>query len=509
MKRFNYILCCVIILLLSAVSSAGAIGVQPLDIKIAAKPGETVPFKFLIASTENEPANIKISMAQPVQRLDGAFNFQPVSLESFPEFKWINFTNSEFVLSRGAEREISGSVKIPTDAKGFHLFSIMVEHVSAQKTASINLSVVYVVKVEIDIDMPAPRFTSRVSDLEMVKGPKGEPNIQFKVKNSSIVPFSTNASVSIRDNLTKRLIETVELKPGFYWENRLEPVVLPDATVQFAGFPKKVLMPGKYDIQLFFRYAASGQVLLTKTIEVKDGDYVYPARKLHITQISPDIVSFSGRPGMTSVKGIKFQNGSNKPVKIILRSMEISKDYPFSIFKNATVEYQNGQEFILGPGRMAVAVIIVKLPKDAAIQGNYGLLKVLTFSADGNPEPIEQSEINLEALILGKINLSAETADLSVTRDGGKVLLSAVIKNTGNAKITPRGVIYLKDSSGKSVDSVQMAVQGENKDLLPQKLTTLSGMTNEKLVPGKYTAQVRIIEGNEEIGNTAIEFQVK
>ncbi len=509
MKRLLYILFGVLVLISTVTFPVFAVGVQPMEIKISGKPGAIVPFKVTVMSVEKTPVTIKVSLAQTIQKLNGAYDFRPANPETSSEAKWIDFNNADLVIPKGGQKEITGTVKIPLKAKGFRLFSILVEQPSAKKTESLNLSVIYAVRLEINVDFPVPRPTARVSDFEMVQGPKGEPCLQFKTNNSSLIPFATNASVSVRNSLTKRLIEKVQLRPAFYWENHYEPVILADSSVQFIGTPMEALLPGKYDLQLFFRYAASGQILLSKSVEVKTGDYVYSAQQLRITKIEPDNIVLTGRPGGTVMKGIKLVNKSNKPVKVLLGSSEINTDYPYSIFKNTIVEFKNGREFLLKPGRMAVAIIMVNLPKNSPVQGNYGLLKVMTFATDGNPNPIEQFEINLEAVISGEYVLSAETTDLVAVRDNDRLLLSVVIKNTGNIKITPKCTIYLKDRNGKSADTIELTTQGDDNSVLPLKLITLSGTTNEKLTPDDYKAEVKIFQENKMVGNSIIDLQVK
>jgi hypothetical protein len=509
MKRLIFILVGVLLLLLPLASTTDAVGIQPLEINITAKPGAVVPFKIQLKSTDKRAKIINFSLARPTQRLDGGFEFKSADPGAFLELKWISFDTSSVTIPQGGEREIIGKVNIPRNAKGSHMFTIMAEQPPVEKTGALLLSVIYAIKLTVNVDAPVPRLTAQISDFAMVKGPKAEPCIQFKVNNTSPMEYSTNASIIIRNSQTKKLIEKVQLKPKVYMKKNYDPVVLPDATVLFSGFPKEALLPGKYDMQLFFRYAISGQILQTKTVEIKPGDYIYPAAKLRIIRVDPNDISLTAKPGTSAMKGIKFENRSDKSIKIRLKLKDINTDYPYSILKNISIEFKNGQEFTIGPGRMAVAVLSARFPKEASIQGNYGLLEMTAFAADGNDSnPIEEFDLNLEGVTLGKYILRAEATDLIAVHDGQKLLFSAVIKNTGNIKITPKSIVYLKNSVGKPIDTIQLETPNNNDPVLPGKLITLTGTTNEKLAPGKYKAEFKIIQENEEIGKTVLDVQV-
>ncbi len=510
MKRLILTLFSALFLLISLASTSIAVGIQPLEVNIKAKAGSVVQFKIQLKSTEKQAEIIKFSMAQPIQRLDGGFEFKPIDPKVFPEIKWIKFDAMNVTVPTNGEEYVTGSVNIPRDAKGSHMYAIMAEQPPVKTTGPLVLSVVYAIKLMVNIDAPVPRLTAQISDFVMAKGPKGEPCIQFKLNNNSLEEYSTNAWIQIRNNLTKKLIEKVQLKPKVYVKNNYDPVILPNSTVLFSGFPKEALLPGKYDIQLFLRYGASGQILLTKTVEVKAGDYRYPAAKLRAIRLEPNQINLTAKPGASAMKGIKLENMSDKTVKIKLKLMDINTDYPYSILNNTSVELKNGREFTIGPGRIAVAILSVKVPKGAPAQGNYGYIGVTAFAADGDDsKPIEEFEINVEAVTLGKHILGAEATDISAACDNDKFLLSAVIRNTGNIKVAPKCIIYLKNSEGKFVDAVQLETQNDNDTVLPNKLITLTGVTNGKLTPGKYDAELKITQENNEIGKTILDLQIK
>lgn len=507
MKRYIFVIF-IALFAVTFMSTVDAVSVQPMVIKIKAKPGETVPFKIKLAAKEKFPENINLSLVQPIQQPSGAFEFKTVEPETFPEIKWVSLNTPSIIIAPGQEREIIGSIKAPFSARGYHMVALLVEQPPQRNTEDVVLKVRYAVKIEINIDAIAPRPAVAITGFEMIKGDKGEPRFQFTVKNTSQQQYGMDASVILRNSNTKKLIQRIQLKPGYYWKNNYEAVIIPGSVLQFFGNPKEALLPGIYDCQLVFRYGTSYQIIKKITVEVKPGDFIYPPGQLRITRMDASSITFSAKPGASSMKGIKIENRSEKAIKVILKLDGSNISDSFSISKNTIFEFKNGKEFIIEPGRSTVAVVSVKFPKDARIQGNYGNLIATTFLNDGM-QPIEESTIPVEAFLIGKHIITAEIADLSTSPDNDKILFSAIVKNTGNIKISPQVAVNLKNEQGRYVDSLQLTSQGDNSIALPTKLLTLTGLANRKLTPGKYKAEAKVLENDQEIGSSVFDVQVK
>lgn len=505
MKRLIPIFLKCIILLLWINTIVSAAGVQPLEIKITGKPGTSVPFKIKFSSTTKQAETLKISLAQPTQRLDGGFEFKPVDPQMFPEAKWISLNTSSITIPQGSEAFLTGVVKIPFDARGTRMLAILAEQPPTENTG-LRLAVIYGIKLAITIDAPLPRPTIQISDFEITKGSKGEPNIEFKAKNTSLAEYPTKASVVIRNSQTKKLIEKIQLKPKIYWKNDFDPVILPEATLLYTGFPKEVLLPGDYDLQLFFRYGTSGQTIITKKVTIKAGEFNYSTAKLRLIRVEPNELCFTGKLGATSTKALKFENKSDKKVKIILKPIEIADSYRFSILKNTKIELKNGHELTIEPGRMGVSILSVKYPENSPVQGNYGLLKVSVHNEDN--EVIDEFTVMLEALVSGKYQTSAEVADLTTNQNHGELTLAAIIKNTGNVKISPEVTINLKNQDGKILNVIKLNSESEESNVLPERLTTFTGVTTESISPGKYKAEVIILKDSQEINRKTFEIKI-
>ncbi|NLY74572.1 MAG: hypothetical protein GX075_04645 [Firmicutes bacterium] len=486
-----------------------ALGVQPLVIEMKPKPGETVPFTINLIATEKTSEEVKIALYQPLQLPTGELSFRKPDPADFPEGQWVKLNRDNALVMPDGKVDVGGSVKIPLDAKGSHNIIVMIEP-AAQKMGSMELRVRYAARLSIEVDAPGLRPTARVSDFEIVRGEKGEPVISIKAENTSLLDYLTSASVTIRDHHTKKLLERVDLRPEIGWRyQNTETRLMRGCMLHYYGSPKEALLPGEYDLRLFYRFGNSGQIMLSQTVNIKAGDFVYPAAKLRRIKITPEEVAFSGKPGTASTKGIRFENRSDKKVKVILQPEEIETGYPYSLMEKTAVEFKNPQEFTLEPGRMAVSIIGVRFPKDAPAQGYYGYLKVRVITDDPMPVVIEEYKINLEAVVPGKHQISAELTGLSGDRDGEKYVLAAIVKNTGNIKISPFAEIVLKDKDGRLAGAAKLTAEETGPpSVIPTKLITLTGSL-EDIKPGSYKAELKLFEGTVEIGNFDSKLEIK
>lgn len=491
-------------------SSLAVITVRPLSIQLLAKPGETVPFVVEVVSQEKvvEPVNLKI--LRPVQKTNGDFSFQEEDVKVFPELQWINMERTNFLLRPGEVSTFKGNVKVPFNARGTHLYAIMIEPLLKQGSSSIDVFVRYAVLVRLNIDAAGSRPNAQIKGLQLVKGKNGEPQIQMSAYNSSLWDFNTSAFATIRDNTSKRLIDRVELRTQLGWlGEQNETRMFPGSTLEYYGIPSKALTPGDYEIRIFYRYASSGQILMTKNVQVKLGDYIYSPGKLKKVIINPEGLSLEGRPGSGNMKGLKFENRFSQPVKVQIDPVDVENNYPYSVITNTVLEFKPGKELILEPGRIGIIVVNAKFPKSASIQGNYGSLKVKVISLDSKPLVLEESVIDLEAKVIGKYKYIVEATTISGDKNDSNYLVSAVINNKGNIKIFPYAEVIFKDQNDNFVGATKLTVvEGEKNSVLPGKLITLVGNI-DMLKPGSYKAEIKIFNESLEVGVTKLNLDVK
>jgi hypothetical protein len=466
--------------------------VQPLALDFLLKPGETTNFKITL-TPGNTPEEDLISICKAEQQLTGDLIYQVADPATFPLAKWINIPSS-VKLNPGNKQEVTGTIKVPLDANGCNVIGIMIEP-KQENVKGISVVVRYAIRIMIQVDRPGNRPDAAVTSFNLIKGDKGQPVIAAQVKNNSPLEFMTSANVTIRDS-NRRLVERVPLMTG---SGLPEFLILPLSELRYTGTPKEVLTPGDYEIRLFYNYASGKQLLFAKNITVKAGDFVYPKSILKMVKITPLEVEFTGSPKTTSIKPIKFENKSDKPVTICLEPAEIEPKYPYSILTKTSLEIKGDITFTLDPGRMATNLIMVKFNEGLG-QENYGLIKVHIFSTDEKPKLIEESVINLTAITPGKFNYAAEVLGISGDRTGNQYLISTVILNKGNARISPTAKAVINDSSGKTIETVDLSNEvTDTVYVIPGKQITLSGLTTS-LKPGKYKVQVYLVNGKVELG---------
>ena len=485
-----------------------AIGIEPLTIDLTAKPGDTIPFSFkVIPSKKSEQVAVFLNRIK--QELNGSLSFTDINPDSPSAAKWIDLPN-QISISPEVPTIVKGTVKIPLNTEGgTYLVAVMVQtQKNYTETWGVNLRFNFAIRLKIKIDYPGLRPSALISDFSITKGTNGEPDIRALAKNTSPLDFPTSATVTIR-NSQRRLLQRMNLKTEVGWNlNAIETTLFPGSELLYYGQPTEALLPGQYEIRLFYQYGSSGQILKSKIINVQAGDYVYPAAKLKAVKITPSDIDFAGRPGTVALKALRFENKSDKPVDITVELADVYPDYAYSILSNTDIELRGGKKFRLEPRCTFTNILKVKFRKDAPIQVNYGMAKIKVYSTDLNPILLENSTIPLSAAVIGAYKYAAEVTNILGEQDGDKYLLSMVVKNTGSIKISPTATIFIKNAQGVLLDTVKLAVEGDDHALVyPDKVLTLTGFT-QNLAPGKYSLLITINEGNKELGSSALSYEV-
>ncbi|MGE5583135.1 MAG: hypothetical protein ACM3X9_11450 [Bacillota bacterium] len=485
-----------------------AISVQPMTLEYNAKPGETIDFKVTIKPGD-KAGIVKLSLHQATQRLDGATEYIPVDPGTYPPANWVTFPATVRV-SPGAESEVAGKIKVPFDAKGTSNMLLMLESdLDKQIVQGLTVMIRYGVALNVRVNRPGIRPAAALTKLDVVKNEKGLPVVQAQIKNTSLLDYRTNAMATIR-NSQKKLIQRIELRPRNHWENGAkDPVIYPGSELLYYGNVTEYMAPGEYEVRLFFRFADRGQLLRGTTLSVREGDFIFPKEKMKSFNVSPPELTFEGRPNSISIKAVKFENKSDKPVLVNIESDEIEADYPYSIFTNTKVEIKGELKFTVGPKQTVMKIIAVRFPKDAPVQGNYGNLKIRAYSSDDKPSLIDESLVKLAAVLAGVKKPSLGVASLSGDRSGDTCLVAAVIKNTGNIQITPKASLLLRDKNERVVANIGLSGEGDEKIVVvPDQLVTLTG-TIKNLKPGKYQAEIKLADGNTNLGTSELTLEIK
>lgn len=508
MKRKTVVITAVILALCLIIAAAiFAVGVQPLLIELTVKPGDAVPFQIQVVPGA-KPEKVTIKLYKAIQQTNGDYTYEVPEAGAFPALAWFSIP-AEAMTSPGKPSLVKGSVKVPLDAGGTYTVAVMVEPPQPEKKTGMQFTIRYAIRIHLRVERPGLRPGAEVTAFDIVRGKNGEPVLKIQARNTSQLDYLTSAMITIRDN-RKKLRERVELRPELGWNfNYSEWRLLPDSELVYTGLPKEALLPGQYELRLFYRYGSSGQILLTKPLNIKEGDFTYPASKLKFLRVNPTELDFTGNPGTSSLKAVKYENRFNKPVVVTVETADVETGYHYSILNNTGLEIKGETKFILEPGRMATNIIAVKFPQNGKIQGNYGFLRVKVYSTDEPPGLLEESNVILAAAVSGKYQSKAEVTNVSGDWDGEKFLVSAVIKNTGNIWVTPEAKALIRDSEGKVLEVVDLVMEGDRKaGTLPEKTVILTGFA-EQMKAGKFNVQITISNGEQIIGSSVLGLVVK
>ena len=506
-KLFVITLLSLLIFLISA--NLFAVSVKPLSVSLIGKPGSVLNFKVTVNPSE-KPGIVKITLCNVTQSLDGKQNYEPVEASKFPAAGWFSYP-SMLKVTPGNPGEIEGKVKIPFDAKGDYNMMLMVSPESETvKVQGINIAVRYGVQLLLKVDRPGIRPTAEVNYLDIIKNETGIPEIQAKVKNTSVLDYSTYAYATIRDS-QRKLIEKIDLLPESYWDksNYGDPMLFPDSELLYTGKVTEFLAPGQYELRLFYRYADNGQILQTKTINVAEGEYKFPANEGKKLKISPESINLEGRPGTMAMKAIKFENRLDKPVMIVVDPLDIEPNYAYSIFNNTEIDLKGGKQFTLGAHQVTIKIITVRFAKEGPIQGNYGNLKFRVYTDEAKPNLIEEFTESLSAVTTGDKKRAVEFTNLAGERSGDNYIVSAMFKNTGNIDISPKITLQLRDKDEKVVAKIDLgAEEGEKNSVLPERMATASGNLIH-IKSGEYDAVVKATEGDNELASSKFKLKIK
>lgn len=502
-KKTGLIIVAGMIFILFFSGPSPAIGLRPLVFELDLVPGAVEDFEIILSPEETRTV-VNLDLYQPVQLQGGELVFQKGNPKWYPATGWVELEKTRTVVVPGRKTVVSGRVRVPFDARGSHIVAVMVEPEAPQEPG-VTLRFRFAVRLHIRVDRPGLRPAAEVKELAITGGEKGEPVIQALVQNTSPLDYLTTAEATVRDS-QGRLVERVEMRPEMMWNySQPEIRIYPFSELLYSGLPQKYLPPGEYRLQFFFRYAAGRQVVISETVQVKEGDFLFPEALMAAVQISPHSLEFIGRPGTVTSRGLTFENTSEQVLKIILEPVDIESGYPYSVFANTEFSIRGAGCFLIEPGRKINTIITVCFPRDAKTQGNYGLLKVKVVNPEG--KLVEEQVIALAAVVTGEHRYTAEILDLTFNREEGEVFLAAVLKNTGNREFFPGARVLFQDMEGEPLNAIKLTPVGEEY-VLPAKSITLRG-TAGNLPPGGYQAEVEILAGEKVLKTTTMNVKLR
>jgi hypothetical protein len=243
-------------------------------------------------------------------------------------------------------------------------------------------------------------------------------------------------------------------------------------------------------------------------------------------EIGPPVINIAGDPGTTIQARISLRDVSPQKLivsneindfvagdetgtpKILLKSTDTS---PYSIRSWITPL----PKFTLVPRQIQTLNVTIKIPKDAAPGGYYGVIRFT-----GTPPELEGTGVSLSAslgsLILLRVNGNVKehmsVAELYSESKGQKtslfqsapITLTERLKNDGNIHEQPLGSVTVTDMFGKNIASIAINTQqGDTppRNVLPGSIRKFqqvldSSVLGNKFLFGKYTVKLDMIYGS-------------
>lgn len=474
--------------------SVFAVGVRPLVIDVDCKPGDKKSFE-LILTPANTQEIINLSLYQPVQLTTGGLTYQLADPQTYRAIQWVKLEKDTVTIPPGEETKVKGTVSVPFDAGGSHTVVVMVEPKAEEVTTGIGFRVRYAVRININVERPGLRAKADVTELSINEDDKGMSTIKAVLKNPSPLYYDASAEVTIRDE-GRRLVERVPLKTQLAWQSNHDTTrVYPGAEVWLIGSMNEPLVPGKYEMRLFLRYADGLQIIQTKEFTV-DQSAAKAAPLVKSVKVTPDSIEENIKPGGVASKVIQIDNRTGDQYQVKLAPRDIESQYSHSLFSTFDVQLRGDSEFDLEAHRSGRVIFTFKAPRDLQPGGYYGILDVGVFA---NDELVERHEVDLSFVADGKFDYQAEILGVSYELYNNELLFSVDVRNQSEIHFAPKGTLYLKNQQGEVVKTVQLKLQEGTDNILPQRVGRLVATTTD-VKPGEYTADIRVIYESAEIG---------
>ena len=464
-------------------------GVRPLVIEMSVRPGEQREFEISLTPGLGEEL-VDLTLYEPVQQLSGELIYQLPTNPAFSATSWVTLDSNVVRVLPDAESKVTGMIRVPFSASGSHTVIVMVEPRPPELTSGIGFQIRYAVRLSIRIEKAGVRPSAELMSLEVAPDLQGAPQIVARIKNTSALDFPVSGEVKIRDQ-ERRLVERVTLRtPAGSSAGTDTTRVYPGAEVEFLGSITRPIAPGEYQMQAFFRYGESGQILRNETLVINAGDYVFPGfDEFSVLAVNPPMVEHQLRAGERKSQIFEFENMVGDPLRIELALAAVMPDYSHSVVE--WVELRSQQEFTLPARSRTRLAMTIAVPRDA-IDGSYhgnavfkasdpasdGLLSIIAVPIDVFVGTDHQRAVQIRSVVAHSI-------------EGEGTYLSLDLFNTGNVAFSPRISAIISNEEGEFVGRVIFEAPDGVKRILPLQTQQVGSLTSQ-LELGAYTVEIEI-----------------
>jgi hypothetical protein len=482
-----------------------AAGVKPLVIDLDMQPGDTKNFdlKFMPSGQEEQ---VKLSLYQPVQLLNGGLTYQKANPESFSVSNWVDLESNEVMVYPGQQNTVSGTVNVPFSAGGSHTVVIMVEPQSpAQKKGGINFMVRYAVRLNIRVDRPGLRPEAELVKFNLDSGEENEPIVKARLSNPSAWDYLVSGEVTIRD-AERRLVERIPLRsPSGAKNNKDITRMYPGSEVKYLAEVTKRLTPETYTLRTFIRYGDHGQIIKTKEINIKEGDFNFPtADEIGAFSVEPKQIDLELKSGQRKSEVLSLNSEIADTAQIVVSGSEIEENYEYSLLEWLKLRGKN--QFKLRGRSRGKAILTMVVPRDIKSGSYHGNVTLQAY----NPETeklLTKKQVPVSILVGNEQDYQLEVKSLHAKAVKEGQLLSLDLLNSGNAFINPTIDCIISDQDGKFVERLSFNLPKGVERILPLKRQRLM-TTAKNLESGKYKAKIEIKYQGEDLTSVEKEFEV-
>jgi hypothetical protein len=501
-KKQLILLLGVISLVLVSSASSYAAGVKPLVIDIEAEAGEEKEFELTLTPS-GQKEEVEFSLYKPVQAITGGLKYK----KEDDKKKWVSLAKEKVTVYPDQQKQVKGSVKIPFDAGGSYTKVIMVEpQQTTKKKNGLKVKVRYAVRINIRVDRPGIYPQADIVDFGLEADENKKPVVNAVLKNPSQVDYLVGATATLRDQ-DRRLVEQVTLKsPEGNKPKSNKTRMYPESKVKYLGRLTKRITPGNYKLRVFFKYADNGQIIKSRDIEIKKGDFALPSpEELGALTVQPEKLDLNLAAKAHKSKVLRLNNQLSSAVKVVAQVDRSRKNYPHSLAN--WLKLRGEQEFKLRANKRGQIILTTVVPDEVKAGSYHGKVSLKAFNPQ-TEEFISKSEVPITAVIGEEHDYQLEVKSLYTKPVEEGHLLSLDLLNAGAVFATPKAELVIETDEGKFIERVKATTVGDNSRILPETSERLQGLA-KKLTAGNYTAEITINQAGQELKKEKIEFEVE
>ncbi len=157
--------------------------------------------------------------------------------------------------------------------------------------------------------------------------------------------------------------------------------------------------------------------------------------------------SYELYPGAVKTFVVNLQNMSNQNVTVQVGGEEFAS-LPKDKSLLSWITLRSPSSFTVNAQRTSRIILSINVPKEVENSAYYG--KIVLNAYDESGEFLSQKKVNVETII-GEVNYDVELVSSNYEKIEGIGIFSALIKNTGERYIIPKGSLSILDNNGVSI----------------------------------------------------------